>query len=411
MNVSNERFNFDAPINGYNNSLDLQKMIWSVAKANGRNLQVYSWSLGGEANGYDEMPSTDAYCDAGTIHPYHWYGDQTKGYAGSKASVSLLQARRSQQNSDGSWSHFKSPGFIEAIRKQMISPGKPVIATEVGWATGNTPVDPGVSTSARLRYVPRVFLETFNAGIIRTFYYNIYENMGRGYELTTGNASSELNDAGRALKNLVALTADPGAAFAVGSLNYSLRTASGMSTQDDIEASTTEIHPTLLSKRNGTFQLLLWVDSNSHDGPVNDENVTVTLNGLTASAITTYRPVQGAGAVQTFVNTGSFTVPVPDHPLINITPGGVISTGGPAGLYPLLERERDVRAQRHDGRGRLRGRWQVCLPYESHGLSGVQKRHLHRSYYGRCEELLRQAQQHDAHRQRHRFGGSLLQYA
>ncbi|UYZ62502.1 RICIN domain-containing protein [Hymenobacter weizhouensis] len=320
----NEAFHFGEGF-AYANSLELQQMIWSVAKANGRNLQMYSWSLGGDAGNYDTMPSTDAYCDAGTIHPYHWFGDYTRGYNSAKASASLHQAWRAERNADGSWSHYKRSGFISAIRNKMISPSKPVVATEVGWATISL-TDPAVSTSARLRFAPRVFLETFNAGIIRTFYYNIYETQGRGYSLTTGPNTSTLNDAGLAVKNLLALTADPGASFTPGSLNYSLSTASGMATQDDQEVTTTEIHHTLLQKRNGKFQLILWVDANSHDGAVADQSVTVTLNGLTASSVATYRPVQGTSVVQTFANTASFTVAVPDHPLIvEITPA---SSGG-----------------------------------------------------------------------------------
>ncbi len=93
-----------------------------------------------------------------------------------------------------------------------------------------------------------------------------------------------------------------------------------MSTIDDHDVRTTEIHHTLLQRRDGTFLLILWVDGNSHRETVADQ--TVTVNVQTAARIRAAKPLtESAFTTLAADPVTAFTVAVPDHPLIlEITP-------------------------------------------------------------------------------------------
>ena len=312
----NESWNPPAGV-PYPNSLELQKVVWQVGSARGWN--VYSWSLGGPPDYYKGMPNTEAWCTHGTIHPYHWYGNADERWIPQKASAGLFQGF----NGDfGNW----EPGFIGCIRNQMV-PNKPLVITEVGW-DGEGGREAVVSNEAKKRYNMRALLEAFNAGIIRTYQYNLIERHERNYGLA--DFAGNLNDTGVALRNLIALTKDPGAPHSAGNLDYSLSVASGMSTVDDHEIRNTEIHRTLLQKRDGTFQLILWVDGDSHKTNVPAETVTLNL-GQTVQAIRRYEPIASTNVLQTWNNTNSITFPVPDHPVII-----EISGAGPIQLPDLV---------------------------------------------------------------------------
>ena len=56
--------------------------------------------------------------------------------------------------------------------------GKPLCATETGYHTAvnsTENVQPGVSEAAQAKYVPRLFMEYFNAGVRQTFNYELLD--------------------------------------------------------------------------------------------------------------------------------------------------------------------------------------------------------------------------------------------
>jgi hypothetical protein len=134
------------------------------------------------------------------------------------------------------------------------SGGKPVMATETGYHTavhaseGQRPVSEG----AMATYVPRLYLDYFSSGVVRTFPYELVDEFpdpGRGepewnFGLLRNNLSPK--PAFTAVRNLVATVADPGPSFAPGRLDYTLSGDTG------------GLRSLLLQKRDGRFYLALW---------------------------------------------------------------------------------------------------------------------------------------------------------
>jgi hypothetical protein len=141
------------------------------------------------------------------------------------------------------------------------SGAKPMIATETGYhnainqgAGGHRPA----SELAAGKYTPRLALEYFNRGFVRTYFYELIDakpepaktDRDAHFGLLRHDGSEK--PAYRALKSLLTLTRDPGPSFTPGSLDYT------------ISGDTSRVHQTLLQKRNGTFLLALWVERSSY---------------------------------------------------------------------------------------------------------------------------------------------------
>jgi hypothetical protein len=139
-------------------------------------------------------------------------------------------------------------------RATLNSGAKPVLATETGyhtalnWGGEHRPV----SEEAMATYIPRLFLDYFSRGVTRTFSYELVDE-----KPDPANAEAESNfgllrndlspkPAFTALRNTIAILADPGAAFSPESLDYS------------VGGSQADLHQLLLQKRDGTFYLALW---------------------------------------------------------------------------------------------------------------------------------------------------------
>jgi hypothetical protein len=168
-----------------------------------------------------------------------------------------------------------------------MSGSKPVLATETGyhtalnWSGDHKPA----SEAAQATYMPRLFLEYFRRGIVRTFSYELLDEFpDPNREESESNFGLLRNDlspkpAFTALRNLISILADPGPAFTPGSLGY---TVSG--DQDDL-------HQMLLAKRDGSYYLALWradsVWDNESRTPLNAPAGAVRVNfssALTSAA-------------------------------------------------------------------------------------------------------------------------------
>jgi hypothetical protein len=145
---------------------------------------------------------------------------------------------------------------------RTISGSRPMIATETGYHNAIRQGAGGhraVSERAAAIYIPRLLLEYFNRGFARTYLYELIDSRPDA-SLTHPDAHFGLlrNDgsekpAYKALVNVLRLTRDPGRSFTPGSLDYS------------IGGNTNRLRQTLLQKRDGTFQLALWVERSSYD--------------------------------------------------------------------------------------------------------------------------------------------------
>jgi hypothetical protein len=171
---------------------------------------------------------------------------------------------------------------------------------------------PGVSEVAEGKYVPRLYLDYFKAGISHTAAYELIDersstsNAEMNYGLLHNNGTPK--PAYNALKNLLGLLSDPGSSFTPASLAYSVSNAPAT------------VRQMLLQKRDGRFYLVLWNDVSVYDvGAKHDisnaaANVTVTF-GTQPRSINRYQPY--LGSAPTYVTSAkSITVAVPDHPVV-----------------------------------------------------------------------------------------------
>ncbi len=200
---------------------------------------------------------------------------------------------------------------------RAIAGTRPLVATEVGYHTSPISTNPwhwAVSESAQAKYTLREFLELYNAGVQRTFAYELIDE---------GTAPSEMefhfgllrNDgtpkpAFTALRNLIALLGERGAApFTTHALRVSL------------SGDTTGVHRLLVEKGNGRRYLVLWQNTRSYD-EVTRTDLSATPRVVDVdfpaalSSVTVYQPLIGTAATATYRATRTLRVSVPDHPVL-----------------------------------------------------------------------------------------------
>jgi hypothetical protein len=137
---------------------------------------------------------------------------------------------------------------------KRMSGSKPVMATETGYHTalgydgGHRPA----SEAAEAVYLPRLFLEYYRRGIVRTFSYELLDEFSdpgkHEAESNFGLLRYDLSPkpAFTALRNLISICQDPGASFTPGKLDYA------------ISGDQSELRQVLLQKSDGSFLLALW---------------------------------------------------------------------------------------------------------------------------------------------------------
>lgn len=185
--------------------------------------------------------------------------------------------------------------------------GKPWQVTETGYhnainrpTSGHQPV----SEAAAGIYIPRLFLDNFRRGIVRSFAYELLdEGTDPGKTDQEANFGLLRNDfskkpAAVALERLIGLLSDRGPGFAPQSLDYSL---AGMpQTGQQI----------LLQKRDGSFYLVLWnrvsVWNTASRTDLDPAEVPVTLNlGQPIASAQVYRPNESASPIASATNPTS----------------------------------------------------------------------------------------------------------
>lgn len=139
------------------------------------------------------------------------------------------------------------------------SGGKPVVVTETGYQD-QSGAQNRVPAGVKSRYTLRTVLENWNAGIPRTYLYELLDEGGQSYGLLDGAANPK--PAYTALKTLIGLLADPGGAFSTSSLTYEVDAVSS-------------VHHMLLQKRDGSYRLLLWEEVPAWN-PATNTALTVT---------------------------------------------------------------------------------------------------------------------------------------
>ena len=210
---------------------------------------------------------------------------------------------------------------------RVIYPTKPFRVTEMGWSTWPANKDSQfvISERAHGRYLPRLALTQFNNNVERSYTYELIDQGTTDFDQEHFGLlrhDGSLKPAAEAIKNLITLLSDRGPAFTPASLDYSL--SSALSTQDDHNEETVEIHHTLLQKRDGRFYLVLWQEggNNSFNGEDQTDievvNVAARLQlGASVRSLKVYRPLtDGTTAVASYTNVSAIDLAVPDHPLV-----------------------------------------------------------------------------------------------
>jgi len=259
-----------------------QQAIYSDIKSNPQtsSLPVVGPSFGTSA-GMAAMGNVSQYEDFGTQHSYPFGSYPSANIASNEARLSHING------------------------------SKPYVATETGYYTtpdGQT----GISEEAYGKYMSRLFFEYFNAGILRTYAYELIDDPTQPgpfahFGLLRSDGSSKPGFT--AIANEIAILQDPGPPIKPGSLTYSL---GGIPST---------LHHTLLQKRNGSFDLVLWQEVPSynltHELDINPLPLSVQLTlCCQAASVTFYDPVHGSSPVASITNVKEVTVPVPDRAVI-----------------------------------------------------------------------------------------------
>ncbi|HSH31552.1 MAG TPA: PA14 domain-containing protein, partial [Candidatus Saccharimonadales bacterium] len=193
---------------------------------------------------------------------------------------------------------------------QQTAPGKPVLLTEWGYhnALKYDSVRFGHAASSERAagiYGPRQALFHFANNIAASFSYELLDEVREGDPIADREASFGLvrSDFSRkpiftALKNLIALTKDPGPAFTPTTLNYRL---------DGAAANTRHL---LLQTRDGSYWLAVWQETLAWDREartdLNPPNTPMKLVlGSSASSLTTYMPNRGTAPLQRQTNASA----------------------------------------------------------------------------------------------------------
>lgn len=237
---------------------------------------------------YRKFGNLSAYMDSGNLHNY---------FAGFNPGTTGWGAI-------GFGSSHGSIGYSLGEEAEVAG-AKPVVSTETGYCTIPATRN-AVTPAVQAIYEPRMFLEQWNAGISRTVQYQFIDT-GVGCDGTLGIINANLNPkpAYYSLKNLISILNDPGSNFMPTSLPMA------------IAGNTSNVHHTLLEKRDGTYKLALWVETPSWD--VNNGTGTaiqvpaqaVTLTLASAPAIASLTAFNDDGTVQTTaVSPGSSVIPL-----------------------------------------------------------------------------------------------------
>ncbi|WP_310394460.1 T9SS type A sorting domain-containing protein [Hymenobacter sp.] len=264
---------------------------------------------------YAAVGNLDAHLDHPNFHPYQsdrWPGSPGwggNGYGGLDWAYNYLLARQSPS-------------------------GKRPQATECGYS--NDLSADGLSEEAEGKYTARMYAEFFRRGIVRTFKYELVDEGTSGREQLFGLLRNDLSEkpAYRAVKQLTDVLADPGPAFAPGTLAYALA------------GSTANVRQLLLRKRTGDFYLLLWLEVPSWDvnADVNlypaAQTVTVSLPPGAVTQATGYTLDNNAtpGTATYPLANNAFALAVTDKvTVVKLTTAQPLATAeaaAPGGVFP-----------------------------------------------------------------------------
>jgi hypothetical protein len=266
------------------NQQSLFQAVHAMAVSN--SIRVFGPSLASASNG-STLGDVSRFMDYGNLHPYP---------------------------------AAKPPSIIfpeQLMLAQEVSSDKQIVITETGYhnALNDHRDQPAISEAAAAKYMPRLFLEDFAHGIMRTYLYEFMDEKAdpsladeqQHWGLLRSDGSEK--PAFLAMKNLIDELKDDAKPAKLDFLPYSL------SHENDWT------HHLLLEKSDGQFILVLWQEEPSYDyrrqrDIINTPQPVVLTLGRTAKSIRTYEPSLQADPIHAYSDVKTFSLDVPDHPLV-----------------------------------------------------------------------------------------------
>jgi len=206
--------------------------IYRAIKSNAAtaHLPVLAPSFGSYTS-FAMLGNISQYVNAGNLHNY--YGGYNPGTSGWGAT--------------GLGGNYGSLSFAVA-HAQLVSGTDPIITTETGYCDGGPPNASPAPQAAATRYMPRLFLDQFLAGIARTYVFEFADEPSHAPFASCGIVTAQATPKPQytAIKSVIALLSDKGASFTLKPLNYGL------------SGGGTALREALLEKRDGSYDLILW---------------------------------------------------------------------------------------------------------------------------------------------------------
>jgi hypothetical protein len=168
---------------------------------------------------------------------------------------------------EGGWCYGSIPWSIS--QANLDAPGVPIWTTETGYTINAQKPSSSVPESVFATYLPRLLFAQWNAGIERTYLYELADDPSTPCCMGLMDGQGNRRKSFHALQNLTRLLSDKGKAFTPRPLDLTI---------DEPP----ELQHTLLAKSNGTYWLALWLGVQSYD-PYTHELLTVTPETVTVS--------------------------------------------------------------------------------------------------------------------------------
>jgi hypothetical protein len=225
----------------------------------------------------------------------------------------------------------------ELARARAISGDKPVVQTEGGYHNaldqGNWD-HPAVPEDVAGAYLPRLFLENFRRGILRTYSYELLDEWA-GLAATDMEASFGLlrSDLSRkpafvSVRNLLTILADGPASQQVADVPVT------------VSVSAADVRQLVLRKADGRVDVILWRPASLWDRDARARLAVPTTPvavsyAAPVSAATTYTPVASADGRAVTLSAGAVTLAVGAAPVIlELTPAAAAPVATPTPVPP-----------------------------------------------------------------------------
>lgn len=229
-------------------------------------------------NPHSALGDLSAYMDFGNIHAYYSSRHPATEGWGGPATAPCDQWR------------YGALGY-NLCNARRVSGAKPIVVTESGWGSDVTKPDQ-VPESIQAKYLARMLLLHFDAGIARTFIYQFVDagtDNFNAYGLLS--ATVQEKPSFKEIKSLIDLLRDSANVDSPGTLAYSLT------------GDMSDVRTLLFQKSDGSFRAILWIEKAGFDPftrlPVPVTSRSINLHLDTTASLKSISVFQDDGSLRT----------------------------------------------------------------------------------------------------------------